>query len=245
MKAAWGTSWLLLGILLCSGCLGLSSSRTTPSLYLIDHPMTLLPAVPDSLGTLPYRVRVRDVQFPRVLDRSRIVYRYSPNQLNYYRYHQWAVPPRTMVSDMVAKHVATAGIFEEVRREFVDEQPDLEIRGDLHALERFESGTFGGAHLAMALRLQRRSDGQVLAYHEFDREVRLHSASMVFFAQTISRMLEEETATFLQRMWSSFGVGAVLPGVTSTPADTTAVESGYRLVPIPPGRQLPPPGESP
>ncbi len=228
---------LCLPVLLGS-CLGLSVSQATPSLYLIDHPMSLLPEVPDEVDPLPYRVRIRDVEFPRVLDRNRIVYRHSPNRLNYYRYHQWAVPPRTMVSDVLARHVAAAGVFEEVRRQFTEKQPDLEIRGALHALERLEGGEFGAAHLAMNLRLMRRTDAKELAYHEFDREARLHTASMTFFAQTISRLLAEETAIFLQRIWERFGVDCELPGVAPPVPGAERDDSGYRIIPLPRSRRI-------
>ncbi|MAE71312.1 MAG: hypothetical protein CME06_12705 [Gemmatimonadetes bacterium] len=216
------------------GCLSLTPSQSTPSLYLIDHPMTLLPEVPEGVEPLAYGVRVRDVEFPRVLDRNRIVYRHSANRLNYYRYHQWAVPPRTMVSDVLARHIAAAGIFEEVRRQFIDEQPDLEIRGRLFALERLDSGAFGAAHLAMELKLSRRTDGRVLAHHEFDRETRLHTESMTFFAQTISRMLEEETAVFLTQVWRAFDIEPVPSGEEAlSPEESEVDDEGYRLVPLP------------
>ncbi len=235
---------LLAAPILMVGCLSLTTSQTAPSLYLIDHPMTLLPEVPEGVEPLAYGVRVRDVEFPRVLDRNRIVYRHSANRLNYYRYHQWAVPPRTMVSDVLARHIAAAGIFEEVRRQFIDVQPDLEIRGRLFALERLDSGAFGAAHLAMELKLSRRIDGRVLAHHEFDREARLHTESMTFFAQTISRLLEEETAVFLARVWRAFDVEPELPGEEADPAEPAVDDEGYRVVPLPRERRSPRRGDA-
>lgn len=232
---------LALGVVAISGCAGFSSHQASPSLYLIDHEATLVPIVPDSVKTLPYRVRVRDFHFPRVLDRTRIVYRYSPNRLNYYRLHQWAIPPRTMVSDVVARHLSAAGIFQEVRRQFIDEQPDLEIRGELSALERFENGDYGGAHLAMEMRLQRRTDGALLARHAFDRRVHLQSGSMTFFAQTISTILEEETAIFIAKIWSAFDIPAQMPWIAPAAADSTGPpQEGYRLIPLPTSRRTAP-----
>jgi ABC-type uncharacterized transport system auxiliary subunit len=239
MNSYFTRLFVVLGTTAIWGCAGFSSRPASPSLYLIDHAATLLPVVADSVEALPYRVRVRDFHFPRVLDRTRIVYRYSPNRLNYYRLHQWAIPPRTMVSDVVARHLVAASVFREVRRQFIDQQPDLEIRGDLGALERFENGDYGGAHLAMELRLQRRADGALLARHEFDRRVRLQSGSMTFFAQTISTILEEETAVFIQKIWESFDIHAETPWIAPAAPDSSAVtdRQGYRLVPLPVSRR--------
>ena len=222
-------------LMLMAGCYG--NRGHTPSFYLIDHAAVLRPVIAENQPPLPYRVRVRDLDFPRVIDRNRIIYRYSPNQINYFRYQQWAIPPRTMLSDTIAHHVGASGVFAEVRRNYLDQAPDFEISGALSALERLESGDFGAAHLALRLELIDRSTGRVLVAHEFDRQPHLSSSSMTFFAQTVSRILEEETTRFLAKVWRHFGVIATMPPIHAlerpddAPGDGPG--SGYRIVPLP------------
>ncbi len=144
-----GIGWLvvLVAIGFVSSC---GTKVQSTRLYLMDY-VPIVEKPDDAPGPLPYSVQVREFKIPRTFDRTRIVYRYSPHELNYYRYYQWAVPPRVMITDLVEKHVAASGLFEVVQREFFDERPDYEVKGTIIALEKFESGEFGGSHLAMSL----------------------------------------------------------------------------------------------
>lgn len=177
--------------------LGCGAKVPSTKLYLMDYE----PVVQEAEQTrvpLPYNVQVREFKIPRTFDRTRIVYRYSPHELNYYRYYQWAVPPRVMITDLVEKHMAQARVFEVVQREFWDQRPDYEVKGTIIALEKFESGEFGGAHLAMKIELVRGSDNVAVVTHEFDREVELRNPTMTFFAQKMSEILEAEVGAFIR-----------------------------------------------
>jgi len=181
-------------LMVLSGC---GTKVHVTKLYLMDYEP--IPKDPEEVQEpLPYKVQVREFKIPRTFDRTRIVYRYSPHELNYYRYFQWAVPPRVMITDLVEKHIAASGEFELVQREFWDERPDYEITGTIIALEKFESGEFGGAHLAMAMDLVRSSDNVSLVDHSFNREVELRNPAMTFFAQKMSEILEVEVEAFIQ-----------------------------------------------
>ncbi len=201
MNCRYGQSGKWIGWVLLLAGIGFASSCGTKvqstRLYLMDYE-PIVDKAADAPPALPYSVQVREFKIPRTFDRTRIVYRYSPHELNYYRYYQWAVPPRVMITDLVEKHLAAAGLFEVVQREFFDERPDYEVKGTIVALEKFESGEFGGAHLAMNLDLVRSSDNSALVTHEFDREVELRNPTMTFFAQKMSEVLEGELNVFLQ-----------------------------------------------
>jgi len=188
---------LLLALVSAGLLLGCGTKVQTTKLYLMDYEPVIREEGP-AWEPLPYKVQVREFKIPRTFDRTRIVYRYSPHELNYYRYYQWAVPPRVMITDLVEKHVAAARVFEVVQREFWDERPDYEVTGTILALEKFESGEFGGAHLAMEIELVRSSDNASIANHKFDREVELQNPTMTFFAQKMSELLEAEVEVFLQ-----------------------------------------------
>ncbi len=189
-----GVIAILAGAGLAPGCgTKVQSSR----LFLMDY----VPVIPDTAGVpgpVPYSVQIREFKIPRTFDRTRIVYRYSPHELNYYRYYQWAVPPRVMITDLIEKHLVSSGVFETVQREFYDRRPDYEVKGTIAALEKYESGDLGGAHLAMTLELVRSSDNVTIVTHEFDREVELRNPTMTFFAQKMSEILEEEMDIFIQ-----------------------------------------------
>jgi ABC-type uncharacterized transport system auxiliary subunit len=189
---------VVLLVALAAGCLvGCGQKVQSTRLYLMDYE-PVIQVTEETHDQLPFKVQVREFKIPRTFDRTRIVYRYSPHELNYYRYYQWAVPPRVMITDLVEKHLAAADVFEVVQREFWDERPDYEVTGTIVALEKFESGEFGGAHLAMSMELVRSSDNLLLVTHQFDREVELRNPTMTFFAQKMSELLEKEIVAFLQ-----------------------------------------------
>jgi hypothetical protein len=126
-----------------------------------------------------------------------------------------------MITDLVEKHIVASGLFDAVAREFYDERPDYEVAGNIVALEKYESGQFGGAHLAMSLEFVRPSDNVTLVAHEFDREVELMNPAMTFFAQKMSEILEGEVQTFLVAVDEYFR--ALEPGVGEAPPETTLV----------------------
>src|ERR1700679_4225669 len=85
----------LAALVIMAGCAG---RMKYPSYY----PLTL-PAPPDpppaekALATLA----IREFRAPTYLRQGAIVYKTSPEQINYYAYHRWASDPRDFVTNSI------------------------------------------------------------------------------------------------------------------------------------------------
>ena len=75
-----------------------------------------LPAPPDppasenAHGTLA----IREFSAPTYLRHGAIVYKTSPEQIEFYAYHRWAIDPREFVTNAVIEHVRASGDFARV-----------------------------------------------------------------------------------------------------------------------------------
>jgi len=184
-------------VLLLAQC---SSTTIHPKYYILDY----RPVLRDSSYVLakpfPYRVQVQTMKIPRTFDRVSIVVRYSAHRLDYYRYNLWAIRPQVTVSDLVAAHINSYGIFEQCQREFFDVRPDYEIVGSIEAIEKFDNESYTAAHLSLKLYLRSYDGYENLLSHEFDREEEITAFKMELFAKKLSDVLKEETDIFIKKM---------------------------------------------
>jgi ABC-type uncharacterized transport system auxiliary subunit len=145
-------------------------------------------------------VRVRDLDISPAYDKDRIVYRFSPYQFQYYNYMLWAVKPNKMVTDLVARHLGGAGVFEAVQREYADSPPEYELAGMLEAIEELDSGDEWFAHLAIGLQLIRRADGRTVWTKRIDAQKRVYNKQPVYVVRAISELLEAELDAVCQEL---------------------------------------------
>lgn len=194
-------SYILITLLLIIICmLACTAKSIRPKYYILDY----RPISNDARLTIdkpfPYKLQVQTMKIPRTFDRVNIVVRYSAHQLDYYRYSLWAIRPQITISDLIANHIAEYGIFEQCQREFLDEPPDLEITGEIMAIEQFASEQYTAAHLAMKLYLRSYESYDILLKHEFDVEEEMPVFKMELFAKTLSDLLSSELDQFILKM---------------------------------------------
>src|SRR5215471_14423030 len=131
MKKSLGTI-LLLSVLALTGC---ASKVKYPTYYTLN-----LPAPPDPPTQASARacVGVREFRSPAYLRQGNIVYKTSPEQLNFYAYHRWAVDPREFVTNAVVDHLRASGNFKQVKS--YDGHPDITyiLSGRLERLEEID-----------------------------------------------------------------------------------------------------------
>jgi hypothetical protein len=139
----------LLGLALLAGC---SLARTPPSMswYLIT--------VPGEPIMMPAPVRVGPFSAEQAYASSRLAYRTSPYELDYYLYHRWATQPRALIGQAVRDALASPP----------DGTP-IEIEGVLRRLEAVEEGEQATAALTLALRASRGTD--VVVENVYDEQV--------------------------------------------------------------------------
>lgn len=183
--------------------------------YLLDYP--ILPSTVHRLKTdsrfsqsLPYRVQMGDLTIPKIVDRSNITVRYTTTQLNYYRYHLWALRPDENIRDLIFRHILASEIFMDFRQVFVSIHPELEIKGDILNLERYEYSdervSSYSAHLEMRLTLIDLNTALIRCEHYFNRNEILYHSDMNTFVLTISQIIKEETDLFIKKILDSYAI---------------------------------------
>ena len=185
--------YLILWLVMLALLLGIACSKPPPSrhYYTIDY----LPRkirLEGSGRPYPFKVQLKRFEVLRMFDRSQIVFRYSPNELKYYLYKNWAMKPGDMIMDRVEAHLLSANLFDELRREFLDAYPDYRLEGTVDALEKYEGGDLFFGHLAMTFRLVREEDRKEVWRYAFDERKKVYEPDMVYTVIALREILETE-----------------------------------------------------
>jgi ABC-type uncharacterized transport system auxiliary subunit len=137
MRSLTNTTALTLALLLLAGCGG---KILYPKYYTMD-----LPAPPTNAnanlqvhGTLA----VRRFESAPYIRQKKIVYRPTPEEIDFYEYHQWAFDPGEMVTTAIIDSLRASGLFSSVKRYDRENAPDYLMAG---RVERLEETDYGGA----------------------------------------------------------------------------------------------------
>lgn len=142
-------------------------------------------------STVKGLVRVRDLDAESVYEKFQIVIRKNPWELRYSGAHLWAVRPNVMVSDIVGRTLQEAGVFSTVTRDLSEARPDFTLSGELLALEVYDADDVWFAHLALAFRITRFSDGEQLWRFELDERKPVKTTEMGHAVRAMSELLQD------------------------------------------------------
>jgi uncharacterized lipoprotein YmbA len=146
LLALLALSGMLMSLAACGG------KVRYPNYYVLD----IRPPVPVASQAQPLlgSVAVRNFAAPSFLRAGPIVYRDSPEQINFYYYHRWAVDPRTAVTNAVLRKMQASGIFQSVNLFDAREPSDYLVTGRLEHLEEVDQGrhVYVEVHLSAQLR---------------------------------------------------------------------------------------------
>jgi ABC-type uncharacterized transport system auxiliary subunit len=173
----------------------------------------------------PCTIRLRDFAIEEAYNRPQIVYRQSAFELQYDYYRSWAVKPDRMVSDLIYKHLLTAGIASNVIRRF-DEgpKPDYELSGMIEALDEYDSQELWFAHIALRINLIRISDGTSMYTKRFDLRKRVFEHKPENVIRELSSLMEyimtQAIADIDTRLAKEYGAAPLRPDSSGTPPAT-------------------------
>jgi len=131
-------------MLLISGCMG---KVRYPSHYTLS----IAPEMKSGIITPHSRVAVavRRFETPMYLRQGRIVYRESPDQIEFYEYHRWAADPGATVTTAFIEALRSANAFSTVAPYDGQDRPDFLITGRLERLDEIDYG--GGVRVEAKL----------------------------------------------------------------------------------------------
>lgn len=173
-------------VLFLLGCFGKAPENRY---YLLDYVPT--PArLAENSPPLPVTLRVKNLNVDEAYSRPELVYRQSAHELRFYNYHQWAVKPEHLITDMVFKHIRTSNLFKSTTRTLMDFKPDYSLTGQVLALEEYDNQDKWFAHLSINFQLaDNRSRAQIWnKMFDVRKEVAQHEP--VFVVRELSYLLE-------------------------------------------------------
>src|SRR5260370_27936262 len=130
-----------------AGCAG---KIRYPSYYVLNVPTPA--SANDRSKPILGSVAVREFSAPEFLREGPIAYRQSPEQLDFYNYHRWAVDPRRAVTAAMVREMQTRGLFQSVDMFDGRGSPECLVTG---TLDHFEEGD-RGANVSIEVRLSAR-----------------------------------------------------------------------------------------
>jgi ABC-type uncharacterized transport system auxiliary subunit len=217
---------LILLILAASwGCSQLLGSRAE----IRDRRKFIIEAEPAQLNLpnseRPYQLRVQIDRFSvsSLYNRDQIIFRLTPEEIDDDRYNLWAVRPADMITSAVADYLRRAGLFTDVREDFLNSSPDLTLTGTINSIERYDSGDRWFGRLNITMQLVDRQN-QIFWQHQFNPdEIEVYDSDMVFTVQALRELLRLN----MERAISSLDRALLYRKATLEGRDLTGLLEGY------------------
>jgi len=165
-----------------SGCAG---KIRYPSYYVLNVPTPS--SANDRSKPILGSVAVRQFSAPGFLRDGPIAYRQSPEQLDFYNYHRWAVDPRRAVTDAVLRQIMSRGIFQSVDQFDGRGNPEFLLTGTLDHLEEVDQGTNVSIEVGLSARLINLRTGEVIWQDTSSTTARLDQHSVPAVVTEMSR----------------------------------------------------------
>jgi ABC-type uncharacterized transport system auxiliary subunit len=146
---------------LLAGLAGCAGKIQYPNYYVLNLPAAPAPSGKQAKPLLG-SVSVRNFSAPPFLRAGAIVYRDSPEQVNFYQYHRWAVDPRTSVTNAMLQNLQARGMFESVAEFDGRESSDYLMTGRLDQLEEVDKGHEVRVHVGISAQLMNTKTGDVV-----------------------------------------------------------------------------------
>jgi len=132
---------------------------------------------------------VREFSAPEFLREGPIAYRQSPEQLDFYNYHRWAVDPRRAVTAAMVGEMQTRGLFQSVDMFDGHGSPECLVTGTLDHLEEVDHGSDVSIEVRVSARLINLRTGEVLWQDTATETARLDERSVPGIVAEMSREL--------------------------------------------------------
>jgi uncharacterized lipoprotein YmbA len=181
-----------------AGCAG---KIRYPSYYVLNVPAPA--AANDRPKPILGSVTVREFSAPEFLKEGPIAYRQSPEQLDFYNYHRWAVDPRRVVTAVMVREMQTRGLFKSIDVFDGRESSECLVTGTLEHLEEVDQGANVSIEVRVSARLINLRTGDVLWQDTSTETARLDERSVPGMVAEMSR----ELGNAVERLVSSMQDG--------------------------------------
>lgn len=169
-----------------------------PNYYVLNLPAPVPPPGPAApiLGS----VAVREFEAPRFLRAGPIVYRDSPEELNFYEYHRWVVDPRHTITSAMIQQMQSRGIFRSVDSYDGVQAAEYLLTGSLDHLEEVDQGSHVSVEVGLSARLRDTRTGVVLWRDTLSKTVQLDQRSVPGVVAEMSSTVQSMVADLVSSM---------------------------------------------
>jgi ABC-type uncharacterized transport system auxiliary subunit len=188
---------LLLLLAPLAGCFGHRSGVPTIATFGLDYP----PPAP-AARTVPAVLRVVPFGIDALYDRLGFVYRDSTHALGVDHYNRWLVSPAALVTDLIARDLAAAHLFEAVLLAPSALPTTYELSGQIEVLEE-DGRSQCRARLrlrALFVHVPDAGGRRVVFEQAFDADEPCATATPAGFAAAMSRAVEQISQQLQQRI---------------------------------------------
>jgi ABC-type uncharacterized transport system auxiliary subunit len=106
-----------------------------PSYYTLNLPA---PPDPPAAEKAQASLAIREFRAPTYLRQGAIVYKTSPEQIDFYAYHRWAMDPRDFVTNSIVDRLRASGAFARVQTYNGSRDVDYVLSGHLEKLDELD-----------------------------------------------------------------------------------------------------------
>ncbi len=123
-------------------------------------------------------VAVREFRAPAFLREGPIVYRQSPEQIDFYTYHRWVEDPRRVVTATFARKIQASGVFQSVDLFDGHQSATYLLTGTLDHLEEVDRGGAVSVEVSISARLLNLRTAEVLWQETKSKTTNIEQRSM-------------------------------------------------------------------
>jgi ABC-type uncharacterized transport system auxiliary subunit len=194
LNVSFGISCLVVII----GLVGCGGKIHYPSYYVLNVPQP--PASNVAAKPILSSVAVRQFRAPEFLKDGPIVFRPSPEEVDFYDYHRWAEDPRLVVTRAMVSEIRSKGLFESVDLFDGRETPECLISGTLDHLEEVDRGSSVSVEVSLSARLTNLRTGMVLWQDTATKTATLDKRSVSGVVSEISQEVGSAVASLVSSM---------------------------------------------
>ncbi len=193
---------------------GCGSKTRYPSYYVLNVPAP----IPANAHSKPIfgQVAVREFRAPAFLKEGPIVYRQSPEQIDFYTYHRWVEDPRRVVTAAFARKIQASGLFQSVDLIDGHQSATCLLTGTLDHLEEVDRGATVFVEVSISARLLNLRTGEVLWQDTKSKTTQLERRSMHGIVNQLSDDVGDVVEGLVSSMQERVSAESLAPKPTNT-----------------------------
>jgi len=129
-----------------------------------------------------------------------IANRSDSHEITYYSYHEWAVRPSEVLTNMLVDYLNTRQVFRRAASRFWKVAPEYKIETTIFQLELEKTDGELAAHMHLQFKLIDNTTQNVITAYEADVSEKLRKKNINLFASVASKMFYTELQKFSEKM---------------------------------------------